>query len=850
MSTTTLTSDPAVLAYSVSPLAQTFRTTTDTKASGKWIYAVKLLFARKSDPTIATSLLPYSGVTLEIRTTTNGYPTGPEGTIARTHVVADNINTLATDATSLDTSKYTSFVFLEPAFLENNQEYAIVMYADGNTTDYLAWIGRVGETVFATNIQYSTQDNVTPGVLFLSTNQTTWTAVQTEDLVYDVQVMEFSQTSGNINLVPNDYEFITFDTLVNKKFSFLHNKMICQLTNSYGTGYLLANSGSLLNGPSFDLSRPLVDSTIDVTSYQISNAAGSVNLTNFNNGSGIVILRVEPDMVSASPASNNYTSIATITGDTTTVTGNSSTLYNTVLQVGDFVVIPNISNTNHGNTLFSVGPNGEHFGCIRQVVAVANSSEFTIDVPVSSSTVTNTAFWVANNIKTFVTTTYSGNNTLIQLKDPIPREFVTASNGALFAAGSANIAYAYQVAPVGRIDGVNNIKNKIRIEGSTANTTVKFRESNSTYLGTLLSTNYTNTTSFSTAYANVVSIDQVAIDRVGSKIRNFVPFGTTVSGEITTNYTSTGNNTVTKRFDLNDTSIVTHDAVLKSKSLSPTKESLSLKINLASSSQYCSPKVTVNPSSLIISSAYINSNTTNEHWANNAGAALAKYISRQSTLSPELDAEDIFVYLTAYRPSGTDLKVYVRIKAREDTRKITDIDWSELEIDTNADVYSSSSDLSDYKEYRYTFRKKPQTTVITGTASYTNATANLDGISTTWSSNLAANDVIAIIDPSNAQVYDIGIVDSVANNTRLSLKSVLSDQGVYTTTTTGLTVEKLTYPTEAFKYYGNDYLVRYYDSNKAGYDGYQQFAIKIVMTRNARGVVPYINDVRAIATSV
>jgi hypothetical protein len=79
---------------------------------------------------------------------------------------------------------------------------------------------------------------------------------------------------------------------------------------------------------------------------------------------------------------------------------------------------------------------------------------------------------------------------------------------------------------------------------------------------------------------------------------------------------------------------------------------------------------------------------------------------------------------------------------------------------------------------------------------------------------------------------------------------VLSDQGVFTTTTTGLTVEKVTYPTEAFKYYGNDQLVRYYDSNRAGYDGYQQFAIKIVMTRDTYGVVPYINDVRAIATSV
>lgn len=849
MSTITNPSDPSVLSFGISPLAQTFRTTVDTKASGKWVRAVKLLFARKSDPTVATSFLPYSGVTLEIRKTFNGYPSGPDSTIARTHLISDNINILATNATGLDKALYSTFTLLEPVFLENNAEYAIIVYPDSSSTDYLAWVGRVGENVFATNIQYTTQDNVTPGVLFFSTNQTTWTPVQTEDLVYDVQVMKFDETSGTINLVPNDYEFISYNTVTNKNSSFNRGRMVGQLTDTYGSGSFSANSGALLTGPALTLNRPLVDSTIGVTSYYINKAAGADNFSSINNGDGIVILRIEPDMVKHSPASNNYTSASSISS--TTVTGNSSTRYAVVLQKGDFVVIPNVSDTNYGNTLFSVNANGQQFGCVRQVVSVTSNSEFIIDAPVSVSGVTNTAFWVANNVKTFITTCYSGNNTVIQLKDYIPTEFTAASNGGVYAAGAANIAYAYQLAPVGRIDGLNTISNKMRIEGSTANSSVKFRASNSAYLGTLISTTYSNTTSFFTAYANIVSIDSVAIDRISSKIRNFSPLGTSINGEITTNHASNGDITVTKKFDLNSTAVITQDALLKSKSLSPTKESLSLKINLTSESQLCSPKVTVNPSSLVVSSAFINSNTSNEQWANNAGAALAKYVSRQSTLSAELDAEDIFVYVTAYRPSGTDVKVYVKIKAREDTRKLTDINWSELIIDTNEDVYSSSSDLTDYKEYRYTFRKKPQTTVITGTASYANGTAGLDGLGTTWTSSLAANDIIAIIDPSNAQVYDIGVVDSVVNDTQLTLKSVLSDQGVFTaTTTTGLSVEKLTYPTEAFKYYGNDGMVRYYTSTGSIFDAYQQFAVKIVMTRNRLGVVPYINDVRAIATSV
>lgn len=851
-----LSSDPAVCSFGVDPLGQTFRTTVDTNASGKWAYAINLLFARKSDPNVVTSFLPYSGVTVEIRTTVNGYPSSPSGVIARTHLISDSINVLSTNSTSFDTTKYTTFALQEPVFLENNKEYAIIVYPDGNSTDYLAWVGKVGETVFATNIKYTTQDGVTPGVLFMSTNQTAWTPIQAEDLVYDVKVMNFDKTAGHVTLVPNNYEFLTFNNLVNKKAAFKGGVSIGQLTNTYCNGYFSANSGALLTGPTVDTSRPFIQSSISDASYQIAKATGSLSFTNFNEGDGIIILRVEPDMVKYSPASNNFTSVDSLPSSCTVVTGNSSTAYDTVLQVGDFIVIPNVGNTNYGNTLFSVNAsNGELHGCIRQVVSVANSTEFTIDSPVSTSSISNTAFWVANNVKTFVTTVYSGNNTVIQLRNPLTSEFVAASNGSTFAASAANIAYAFQRAPIGLIDTVDSVANKLHIEGSTANATLKFLPSNSTFLGTLVSTDYTNTTSFSTSYANVVSIDEYVIDRVSTVIRNTSPLGTNISANLSTNYSSAGNSTIISDYYLNNISVIPHDAVLKSKSAEANAESLSVKVNLSTASTLCSPKVTVNPSSIVVYSAQINSNTTNENWANNAGAAQAKYVSKTSTLSAELDAEDIFVYLTAFRPSGSDIKVYVKVKAREDSRKIDDINWSELVIDSNENVYSSSSDTSDYKEYRYTFRKKPQTTVTVGTASYDNNTpTTITGIGTLWntvgSSKLAVNDVIAIVNPSDVTVYDVAVVNSVSSDTSITLKTSLLEQGVFINDTNGLVVEKLTYPTEAFKYYGNDNIVRYYSSGLTIFDTYQQFAIKVVMTRDRNGVVPYINDVRAIATSI
>ena len=59
------------------------------------------------------------------------------------------------------------------------------------------------------------------------------------------------------------------------------------------------------------------------------------------------------------------------------------------------------------------------------------------------------------------------------------------------------------------------------------------------------------------------------------------------------------------------------------------------------------------------------------------------------------------MYLTGYRPNGADIKVYIRPQHAQDSAAFDTIDWIELEIIEGKNTYSSSSNLNDYKEFRY-----------------------------------------------------------------------------------------------------------------------------------------------------
>jgi hypothetical protein len=82
------------------------------------------------------------------------------------------------------------------------------------------------------------------------------------------------------------------------------------------------------------------------------------------------------------------------------------------------------------------------------------------------------------------------------------------------------------------------------------------------------------------------------------------------------------------------------------------------------------------------------------------------------TLADYQDAEDMNVFLTAYRPPDTDVKVWMKLLNGEDSDPMTQKVWIEMEKSYGGDVtYSSIANKNDFKEYKYLL---PAQTLTTG----------------------------------------------------------------------------------------------------------------------------------------
>lgn len=149
--------------------------------------------------------------------------------------------------------------------------------------------------------------------------------------------------------------------------------------------------------------------------------------------------------------------------------------------------------------------------------------------------------------------------------------------------------------------------------------------------------------------------------------------------------------------------------------------------------------LTVNGTSTIPATAVISYETDD-----NGGPALAKYISRTVTLAEGFDAGELKVWLTAYKPSGTDIKVYYKVKNVNDTESFEDKKWVLMEQVTGSTVYSAVRNYNQTLEYE--FRPEYDDVNRTSNITYTNnaGTATYDAFN-----QFAVKIVMVSADPTN-----------------------------------------------------------------------------------------------------
>jgi hypothetical protein len=237
------------------------------------------------------------------------------------------------------------------------------------------------------------------------------------------------------------------------------------------------------------------------------------------------------------------------------------------------------------------------------------------------------------------------------------------------------------------------------------------------------------TTLIASAYTSVMY--NPVVNHIVGEFATMTPAGTSLSF----NYIGTSNTETTLPSQPITIGYETnfYDQERKVYSVSNRSNTLTITANLNSDSAFLSPVIdTVKADALIIRNLVDFPQYVYNEYFNN-GQSRTKYISKPVTLANGQDAEDIQVILTAHRPVGTDVKVYVKFRNGEDPEPLNAKTWTPL-FNQYSDLYSDPSNPNDFREFVFSayggYALVPLSGTITAPA-YENDTETTSVI--TWS---------------------------------------------------------------------------------------------------------------------
>jgi hypothetical protein len=318
----------------IDPLAQSFAC---DEATGTFLTKVEIFFESK-DP-----LIP---VTCQLRTMELGTPTKNILPFSSVTLNPDKVNISSNGAVP------TTFTFESPVYIENNQEYAIVLLS--NSTSYRVWISRLGERDIITENVVETQPTL--GSLFKSQNASTWSPSQFEDLKFKLYRAEFDLNPGFVNFYNPDLNE------GNNQIALLTNNPLDLISRSIRVSLSSTITESDSN---FKFGQTVIQPSTNATGIYVSKIGIATGGT--SNG-GLLITSAG---IGYTPSSGAFT-YNNITLESTTGTGRNATANITIsngvavgativnggtgYQVGDVLYPTQIGNNNLGRNLkISIG---------------------------------------------------------------------------------------------------------------------------------------------------------------------------------------------------------------------------------------------------------------------------------------------------------------------------------------------------------------------------------------------------------------------------------------------------------------------------------------------------------------
>ena len=171
----------------------------------------------------------------------------------------------------------------------------------------------------------------------------------------------------------------------------------------------------------------------------------------------------------------------------------------------------------------------------------------------------------------------------------------------------------------------------------------------------------------------------------------------------------------------------------------------------------------------------------NEYYS--SGSSKSKYVSQIITLANGQDAQDLQVSITARRPAGTDIKVYVKFLNGQDSEPISSKTWTPM-LNNGYDVYTDGSNAGDFKEFVYTTYPYYGMKATTGSINTANNSNVISGYFTTFGTdikvgmwvNMMAN---STFNETSRQVVNVNSTTSIQLNAPFNADQGYASQPIY-----------------------------------------------------------------------
>ena len=833
------------------PIAQTFIINEpDTGVEAVFLTKLDLFFRTKSST---------FGVEVQIRETENGFPT------RRVVPYGSKINEASQVLVSEDASRATVFEFKTPVLLRTNEQYAIVVVPVGGNPDYTIWIGALGGTDVSTNAPIFTNNQL--GSLFISSNDLNFTPIQNESIKYTAYTASFTASSATA-VFKND--FADHFVVTNKIGDFLGQEKLV-VSNNYLKIASLTISGSNTFTIGEQVFQPAGTGVANIaqatgvgtvyfantTRVLVANTVGAFLTSGTLRGATSNTLAGAPSFANQSVVTAAACNVITVPDANTSVTT-------------DFAV----------NNFIYVGKNtGANIQILQVTAADAATRTLTLDAPIKF-TDTNAIIGRVKrdaNLTANFTSITGGDNMFLTVNGSGPGEVNAISN----------FANCQGALLIGRTSGASVVIRDVfdlMYEGIT--TTIPDIEPNMTHASWSFSgtANNTGRTSDTTSYSIANEIPYEFVDKtrvIMSRSNEFANPPSAGAGESSLTVTAmlqTSNNKISPYIDTIRSSVTTtHNIVYPENTLtgyiisySNTAGDFAIGdvVQQANSTVTSNGTVFFSNSTVLFVASVVSSNASSVATFNianttifnatqaitanisaitsfsetsNTVSSATRYISKNVILAEQQDAEDLVCYVTAYRPPGSDLKVYGKFLAGADGDTFQAKDWSALIETSSSALTSSLVNKDDYVELVYELPTSVQ--IIANSASVNTTSANIAVSST---ASFTAGNFIYITDNTTGAL-NVRQVNQVTNSTSMVLSSNLTFAS--SNCAAGL-IPGLQSQSGAFKYANNSGVARYITATDGVFDTFKTFAVKVVLVSNSHHIVPKMSDMRCLALQV